>query len=93
VRSSLTEDKIDLEEGRARLYLGFAFSRKPPHAHTFYVTLPVAMLFSVYCWNEFLQICGWVTYRVKKLRAETDCGKVFKMTVNFSREASIEKSP
>jgi hypothetical protein len=28
---------------------------------------------------------GWVTYRVKKLRAETDCGKVFKMTVNFSR--------
>jgi hypothetical protein len=41
------------------LYLGFAFSRKPPHAHTFYVTLPVAMLFSVYCWNEFLQRRRW----------------------------------
>src|SRR5262249_28300442 len=41
------------------LYLGFAFSHKPPHAHTFYVTLPVAMLFSVYCWNEFLQEKRW----------------------------------
>ena len=37
------------------LYLSFAFSRKPPHAHTFYVTFPIAMLFSLYCWNEFLQ--------------------------------------
>jgi len=41
------------------LYLGFAFSRKPPHAHTFYVTLPVAMLFSAYCWNAFLQRRRW----------------------------------
>jgi hypothetical protein len=37
------------------LYLSFAFSHKPPHAHTFYVTFPIAMLFSLYCWNEFLQ--------------------------------------
>ena len=41
------------------LYLGFAFSRKPPHAHTFYVTLPVAMLFSLSCWNECLQRRRW----------------------------------
>jgi hypothetical protein len=37
------------------LYVGFAFCRKVPHSHTFYVTFPVAMLFSLYCWNEFLQ--------------------------------------
>jgi hypothetical protein len=37
------------------LYAGFAFCRKVPRSHTFYVTFPVAMLFSLYCWNEFLQ--------------------------------------
>ena len=41
------------------LYLSFAFSRKPPHAHTFYVTLPIALLFSLYCWNEYLQEKRW----------------------------------
>jgi hypothetical protein len=37
------------------LYASFAFCRKVPRSHTFYVTFPVAMLFSLYCWNEFLQ--------------------------------------
>lgn len=41
------------------LYLSFAFSSKSPHAHTFYVTFPVALLFSLYCWNEFLQEKRW----------------------------------
>jgi hypothetical protein len=47
------------------LYLGFAFTPKRPHAHTFYVTFPVVMIFSLYCWNEYLrrrlwQICAGV---------------------------------
>jgi hypothetical protein len=37
------------------LYASFAVCRKVPRSHTFYVTFPVAMLFSLYCWNEFLQ--------------------------------------
>ncbi len=37
------------------LCASFAFCRKVPRSHTFYVTFPVAMLFSLYCWNEFLQ--------------------------------------
>src|SRR5262249_55816289 len=41
------------------LYLAFAFSPKRPHAHTFYVVLPVAMIFSLYCWNELLQRTKW----------------------------------
>ncbi len=41
------------------LYFGFLFSRKPPHAHTLYVTFPIAMLFSLYCWDEFLQSKRW----------------------------------
>ncbi len=37
------------------LCASFVFCRKVPRSHTFYVTFPVAMLFSLYCWNEFLQ--------------------------------------
>jgi hypothetical protein len=37
------------------LYLGFALSRKAPHAHAFYVTFPLAMLFALYCWEEYLR--------------------------------------
>ena len=41
------------------LYLCFLFSMKPPHSHTFYVTLPIAMLYSFYCWEEFLKKKSW----------------------------------
>ncbi len=41
------------------LYFSFLFSMKLPHSHTFYVTLPVAMLYSLYCWSEFLKKRSW----------------------------------
>ena len=41
------------------LYFSFLFSMKAPVSHTFYVTLPVAMLYSLYCWSEFLKKKGW----------------------------------
>jgi hypothetical protein len=41
------------------LYVTFLFSMKSPVSHTFYVTFPVAMLFSLYCWSEFLKKTGW----------------------------------
>jgi hypothetical protein len=41
------------------LYVSFMFSIKPPHSHTFYLALPVAMLYSFYCWNEFLKKTAW----------------------------------
>jgi hypothetical protein len=41
------------------LYLAFAFAPKRPHAHALYVTFPVAMIFSLYCWNEYLQRRQW----------------------------------
>ncbi len=43
----------------ALLYLSFLFSLKAPVSHTFYVMLPVAMLYSFYCWNEFLKKKAW----------------------------------
>ena len=41
------------------LYFSFLFSMKLPHSHTFYLTFPIAMLYSLYCWSEFLKNRGW----------------------------------
>jgi lipoprotein signal peptidase len=41
------------------LYASFAFSFRAPHSHTLYVTFPVVMLYSLYCWNEFLKQPRW----------------------------------
>jgi len=41
------------------VYLAFALSPKRPHSHNFYVLFPVAMIFSLHCWNEYLQRTRW----------------------------------
>jgi len=41
------------------LYVSFLFSMKPPLSRSFYVVFPVAMLYSLYCWNEFLKKPAW----------------------------------
>lgn len=43
----------------ALLYLSFLFSFREPHSHTFYVTLPLAMLYSFYCWSPYLARRRW----------------------------------
>jgi hypothetical protein len=43
----------------ALLYFSFLFSMKSPVSHTFYLTFPVAMLYSFYCWSEFLKKNSW----------------------------------
>ena len=44
------------------VYLSFLFSSKAPVSHTFYVTFPVAMLYSLYCWSEFLKKKTWQNF-------------------------------
>jgi hypothetical protein len=46
----------------ALLYVSFLFSLRPPLSHTFYITLPIAMLYSFYCWNEFLKRKSWQNF-------------------------------
>ena len=55
------------------LYLSFLFSMKAPVSHTFYVTFPVAMLYSLYCWNEFLRKRVWQRFAAVFIV----CGLVF----------------
>ena len=57
----------------ALLYLSFLFSLKAPASHTFYVTFPVAMLYSLYCWSEFLKKRGWQTFA----KVFIVCGLIF----------------
>ncbi len=41
------------------LFLAFLFSIKGPSSHTFYLTFPLAMLYSMYCWYPYLQKRFW----------------------------------
>ena len=66
------------------LYVTFLFSMKSPLSHTFYVTFPVAMLYSLYCWSEFLKKRRWQRFALILLV----CGVVFEAGLaanNYSR--------
>jgi hypothetical protein len=66
------------------IYISFLFSIKAPLSHTFYLTLPVAMLYSLYCWSAFLQKRYWQRFAVLFLV----CGIIFEAGLaahNYSR--------
>jgi hypothetical protein len=55
------------------LYISFLFSVKSPVSHTFYVTFPLAMLYSLYCWDRYLAQSRW-----RKIAATViTCGLIF----------------
>jgi hypothetical protein len=62
------------------LYLSFLFSLKAPVSHTFYLTLPVAMLYSFYCWSEFLKKRAWRKFAAVFLV----CGLIFDVGLAIS---------
>jgi hypothetical protein len=68
------------------LYAGFAFSFRAPHSHTLIVTFPVVMLYSFYCWGEFLKSPRWQKFAAVFLI----CGIVFSAGLaydNFRRRS------
>jgi hypothetical protein len=69
------------------LYISFLFSMKSPASHTFYVTFPVAMLYSLYCWNDFLQQKRWQKFALVFII----CGIIFEigLAANNLRLTSI----
>jgi hypothetical protein len=62
------------------LYLSFLFSMKLPHSHTFYLTFPIAMLYSLYCWSEFLKKRGWQKFAAVFII----CGLIFDIGLALS---------
>lgn len=68
----------------ALLYVSFLFSIKSPSSHTFYVILPIVMIYSFYCWNSFLQRPKWQKFA----KVFLVCGIIFHIGLainNFSR--------
>lgn len=63
------------------LYLSFLFSMKLPHSHTFYLTFPVVMLYSLYCWSEFLRKSGWQKFAAVFII----CGLIFHIGLAATR--------
>jgi hypothetical protein len=66
------------------LYASFLFSIRTPLSHTFYITLPIAMLYSFYCWNQFLKKKSWQRFAL----AFIVCGIIFNIGLaanNYSR--------
>jgi hypothetical protein len=41
------------------IYVSFWFTSKTPAAHTYYLFLPAAMLYSFYCWNDWVREKQW----------------------------------
>lgn len=70
----------------ALLYVSFVFSFRAPHSHTFYVAFPVAMLYSLYGWGEYLRERRWQTFAAVFLA----CGIIFHAGLavdNFRRKS------
>lgn len=68
----------------ALLYVSFLFSIRTPLSHTFYITLPIATLYSFYCWNEFLKKRSWQKFALVFII----CGVIFNIGLalnNYSR--------
>ena len=60
---------------------------KAPVSHTFYLTFPVAMLYSLYCWSEFLKQKRWQTFA----KVFIVCGLIFDvgLAVSNFKQVSI----
>jgi len=67
------------------LYISFLFSLKAPVSHTFYVTLPVAMLYSFYCWSEFLKKGAWQKFAAVFIV----CGLIFDVGLAASNRRHV----
>jgi hypothetical protein len=69
----------------ALLYFLYLFSLRAPHSHTFYVTLPLAMLYAFYCWSPYLRRRGWRAFAAAFLA----CGVVFHAGLALHRRARV----
>jgi len=59
------------------LCTSFMFSLKAPASHTFYLMLPIAMIYSFYCWAKYLAKPKWQKFAMLVLA----CGVVFHLAL------------
>jgi hypothetical protein len=55
------------------VYVCFMFSIKPPQSNHLYVTVPIPMMYSLYCWNRILRSRRWQVFAMVVIA----CGVIF----------------
>jgi hypothetical protein len=58
-------------------YVSFLFSIKPPQSNHLYVTLPIPMIYSLYCWSRFLNNDRWQVFARRFAMLVIACGIIF----------------
>ena len=59
------------------VYVSFLFSIKPPQSNHLYVTLPIPMIYSLYCWSRFFSSKRWQLLARRFAMLVIACGIVF----------------
>jgi hypothetical protein len=67
------------------LCVSFIFSMKAPASHTFYLTLPISMIYSFYCWSSLLTKPRWQKFALLVLV----CGIAFHIVLAVEHFKSI----
>jgi hypothetical protein len=71
------------------IYLSFLFSIKPPQSNSLYVTLPIPMIYSLYCWDRFLNNQCWQVFARRFAMLVVVCGIVFHVGLALHNRRSI----
>jgi len=74
------------------IYVSFLFADRGPKSHTFYVVLPIAMIYSFYCWERFLHRAGWRRFAAVFLAAALMVGLALSIN-NLSKESLYQNRP
>jgi hypothetical protein len=59
------------------IYVSFLFSIKPPQSNHLYVTLPIPIFYSLYCWRRFLSNNRWHVFARRFALLVIVCGVIF----------------
>jgi len=70
-------------------YVSFLFSIKPPQSNHLYVTLPIPMIYSLYCWNRFLNNNRWQVFARRFAMLVIGCGIVFHVGLSLHNRRLI----
>ena len=71
------------------MYLSFLFSIKPPQSNHLYVTLPIPMIYSLYCWSRILKSERWQTFA----KVFIACGIIFHIGLALHHRPRISIYP
>lgn len=69
-------------------YVSFLFSIKPPQSNHLYVTLPIPMIYSLYCWSRFLNGKRGKVIRIV-FAAMVICGVIFHLGLALHNRTRI----